>query len=145
MGSVWVCYFPSCTIFPCRQCKLSPTHLLQPSASFQISLLRVRASQTTTTTSTTRTRTRFSLSTFSLSPWFDWISMFPNSAISRFRKSRRLKSDSEICNDIRQFLDSVGLPEDHIPSTKELLLHGWSFHFPSKFGVFFTNHSLSYG
>ncbi|KAH1216799.1 Protein PTST 3, chloroplastic [Glycine max] len=99
MGSVWVCYFPSCTIFPCRQCKLSPTHLLQPSASFQISLLRVRASQTTTTTSTTRTRTR---------------------------KSRRLKSDSEICNDIRQFLDSVGLPEDHIPSTKELLLHGWN-------------------
>ncbi|KAL2587475.1 hypothetical protein AAZV13_13G113500 [Glycine max] len=52
--------------------------------------------------------------------------MFPNSAISRFRKSRRLKSDSEICNDIRQFLDSVGLPEDHIPSTKELLLHGWN-------------------
>ncbi|KAG5002996.1 hypothetical protein GLYMA_10G054600v4 [Glycine max] len=91
MDSVWVCYFPSCTIFPCRQCKLSPTHLLQSSTS--ISLLRVRASQTTR-------------------------------AITR--KSRRLKSDAEIRNDIREFLNSVGLPEDHIPSTKELLLHGWN-------------------
>lgn len=42
------------------------------------------------------------------------------------RRTRRLKSDAEICNDIREFLASVGLPDDHIPSTKELLLHGWN-------------------
>ncbi|XP_004497544.1 protein PTST homolog 3, chloroplastic isoform X2 [Cicer arietinum] len=40
------------------------------------------------------------------------------------RKSRRLKTDDEICSDIRQFLADVGLPQDHIPSTKELLHHG---------------------
>ncbi|XP_027363965.1 protein PTST homolog 3, chloroplastic isoform X3 [Abrus precatorius] len=45
---------------------------------------------------------------------------------TRTRRSRRTKSDAEICNDIREFLTSVGLPEDHIPSTKELLLHGWN-------------------
>ncbi|TKY52939.1 PTST protein [Spatholobus suberectus] len=92
MGSVWVCYFPCCTTLPCRECKLSPTHFLQPSATIS---LCARASQA----NTTRTRTR---------------------------RSRRLKSDAEICNDIREFLASVGLPEDHIPSTKELLLHGWN-------------------
>ncbi|XP_017415262.1 protein PTST homolog 3, chloroplastic isoform X2 [Vigna angularis] len=41
-------------------------------------------------------------------------------------RSRRIKSDAEICNDVREFLASVGLPDDHIPSTKELLLHGWN-------------------
>ncbi|KAL2323243.1 hypothetical protein Fmac_027622 [Flemingia macrophylla] len=94
MGSVWVCYFPSCTTLPCRhrECMLSPTHLLQPSTTLS---LRTRASQSTTA----RTRTR---------------------------RTRRVKSDAEICSDIREFLASVGLPEDHIPSTKELLLHGWN-------------------
>ncbi|CAJ1968552.1 unnamed protein product [Sphenostylis stenocarpa] len=45
---------------------------------------------------------------------------------TRIRRSRRIKSDAEICNDIREFLASVGLPDNHIPSTKELLLHGWN-------------------
>ncbi|XP_020972404.1 serine-rich adhesin for platelets isoform X1 [Arachis ipaensis] len=40
------------------------------------------------------------------------------------RRSRRLKTDAEICNDIREFLASVGLPHHHVPSTKELLSHG---------------------
>ncbi|XP_057740635.1 protein PTST homolog 3, chloroplastic isoform X2 [Arachis stenosperma] len=40
------------------------------------------------------------------------------------RRSRRLKTDAEICNDIREFLASVGLPHHHVPSTKELLRHG---------------------
>ncbi|RDY10743.1 Protein PTST, chloroplastic, partial [Mucuna pruriens] len=111
MGSVWVCYFPSCTTLPCRECKLSPTHLLLPSITIS---LRARASQITTTT--TRTRTR---------------------------KTRRIKSDAEICNDIREFLASVGLPEDHIPSTKELLLHGWSFRFSSKLCVLFVPLALN--
>ncbi|XP_058763127.1 protein PTST homolog 3, chloroplastic-like isoform X2 [Vicia villosa] len=38
------------------------------------------------------------------------------------RKSR--KTDDEICSEIRQFIAEVGLPHDHIPSTKELILHG---------------------
>ncbi|KAK7345508.1 hypothetical protein VNO77_16112 [Canavalia gladiata] len=97
MGTLWVCYFPSCTTLLCRECKLSSTHLLQPSStiSLPLSQFHVRASLN----NTTRTRTR---------------------------RVRRLKSDAEICNDIREFLASVGLPEDHIPSTKELLLHGWN-------------------
>ncbi|XP_050887738.1 protein PTST homolog 3, chloroplastic isoform X1 [Lathyrus oleraceus] len=40
------------------------------------------------------------------------------------RKNRRLKTDDEICSEIRQFIAEVGLPHDHIPSTKELILHG---------------------
>ncbi|OIW20250.1 hypothetical protein TanjilG_07409 [Lupinus angustifolius] len=47
-----------------------------------------------------------------------------NNATTRTRRSRRLKSDAEICNDIHQFLIDVGLPENHIPSTKELLNYG---------------------
>ncbi|XP_027937741.1 protein PTST homolog 3, chloroplastic isoform X1 [Vigna unguiculata] len=93
MGSVWVCYFPTCTTLPCRHCIFSPTHLLHHSTTLS---LRARASQTTT------------------------------SARTRTRRSRRIKSDAEICNDVREFLASVGLPDDHIPSTKELLLHGWN-------------------
>ncbi|WVY97429.1 hypothetical protein V8G54_029580 [Vigna mungo] len=93
MGSVWVCYFPTCTTLPCRHCIFSPTHLLHHSTTLSI---RASASQTTTNA---RTRTR---------------------------RSRRIKSDAEICNDVREFLASVGLPDDHIPSTKELLLHGWN-------------------
>ncbi|XP_068491571.1 protein PTST homolog 3, chloroplastic isoform X3 [Phaseolus vulgaris] len=94
MGSVWVCYFPTCTILPCRHCIFSPNHLLRHSTTLS---LCARPSQTTATTARTRTR-----------------------------RSRRIKTDVEICNDIREFLASVGLPEDHIPSTKELLLHGWN-------------------
>ncbi|KAL0347151.1 UNVERIFIED_CONTAM: protein PTST3, chloroplastic [Sesamum calycinum] len=41
-----------------------------------------------------------------------------------FRASRKVKSDADLCNDIREFLSSVGLPENHVPTTKELLHHG---------------------
>lgn len=33
-------------------------------------------------------------------------------------------SNVELLDEIKQFLYSVGLPEDHVPSTKELSLHG---------------------
>ncbi|KAL0338498.1 UNVERIFIED_CONTAM: protein PTST3, chloroplastic [Sesamum angustifolium] len=41
-----------------------------------------------------------------------------------FRASRKVKSEADLCNDIREFLSSVGLPENHVPTTKELLHHG---------------------
>ncbi|KAK4396397.1 protein PTST3, chloroplastic [Sesamum angolense] len=41
-----------------------------------------------------------------------------------FRASRKVKSDADLCNDIREFLSSVGLPENHVPTMKELLHHG---------------------
>ncbi|XP_062166681.1 protein PTST homolog 3, chloroplastic isoform X2 [Alnus glutinosa] len=40
------------------------------------------------------------------------------------RGSRKVKSNAELCNDIREFVTAFGLPEDHVPSLKELLLHG---------------------
>ncbi|XP_028775225.1 protein PTST homolog 3, chloroplastic [Neltuma alba] len=46
------------------------------------------------------------------------------SATKKPRRSRKLKSDAELCNEIREFVAAVGLPEDHVPSTKELLQHG---------------------
>lgn len=33
-------------------------------------------------------------------------------------------SDVDLCNSIREFVASVGLPEGHVPSTKELSEHG---------------------
>lgn len=45
-------------------------------------------------------------------------------SIRNSRASKRTKSNEELCNDIREFIRSVGLPEDHIPSTKELSQHG---------------------
>ena len=30
----------------------------------------------------------------------------------------------ELCNDIREFVAAVGLPEGHVPSIKELSQHG---------------------
>lgn len=41
-----------------------------------------------------------------------------------YSASRNVKSNVDLCNDIREFLSSVGLPEDHIPTMKELSLHG---------------------
>lgn len=35
-----------------------------------------------------------------------------------------MKSDQELCNDIREFVSAVGLPEGHLPSMKELSQHG---------------------
>ncbi|KAF8042680.1 hypothetical protein BT93_A1114 [Corymbia citriodora subsp. variegata] len=40
------------------------------------------------------------------------------------RKSRKTKSSVELCNDVKEFLASAGLPEGHVPSIKELLQHG---------------------
>lgn len=45
-------------------------------------------------------------------------------SIRNSRASRRTKSNEELCNDIREFIESVGLPKDHVPSTKDLLQHG---------------------
>ncbi|KAK9289408.1 hypothetical protein L1049_007563 [Liquidambar formosana] len=38
--------------------------------------------------------------------------------------SRKLRSDADLCNDLREFVSAVGLPEGHVPSTKELSQHG---------------------
>lgn len=35
-----------------------------------------------------------------------------------------MKSNDDLCNDIREFLSSVGLPGDHVPTMKELSQHG---------------------
>ncbi|KAK4419249.1 protein PTST3, chloroplastic [Sesamum alatum] len=40
------------------------------------------------------------------------------------RAGRKVKSDADLCNDIREFLSSVGLPENHVPTMKELSHHG---------------------
>ncbi|XP_042049957.1 protein PTST homolog 3, chloroplastic-like isoform X3 [Salvia splendens] len=40
------------------------------------------------------------------------------------RASRKPKSDEELCNDIKCFLSSVGLPQNHVPTMKELSLYG---------------------
>ncbi|XP_070006986.1 protein PTST homolog 3, chloroplastic isoform X2 [Nicotiana sylvestris] len=45
-------------------------------------------------------------------------------SIKKPSASRKVKSNVDLCNDIREFLSSVGLPEDHIPTMKELSLHG---------------------
>ncbi|OIT01369.1 PREDICTED: uncharacterized protein LOC109229651 isoform X1 [Nicotiana attenuata] len=40
------------------------------------------------------------------------------------RATRKVKSNIDLCNDIRELLSSVGLPEDHVPTMKELSQHG---------------------
>ncbi|XP_027173649.1 protein PTST homolog 3, chloroplastic-like [Coffea eugenioides] len=40
------------------------------------------------------------------------------------RGSRRVKSNEDLYNDIREFLSAVGLPHDHVPSMKQLSEHG---------------------
>ncbi|XP_026664867.2 protein PTST homolog 3, chloroplastic isoform X2 [Phoenix dactylifera] len=40
------------------------------------------------------------------------------------RASRALKSNEEICGELREFMSTMGLPEDCVPSTKELSKHG---------------------
>lgn len=117
---------------------LSPLHFLSkpPSSSLHHSL-SLRTSFSNHRHHRKNQNKVFSL-THSQSLLLHSISAFLDSLSSRFRRSRRIKTDVEICNDIREFLASVGLPEDHIPSTKELLLHGWSFRFPSKLCVLFA-------
>nr|XP_016493933.1 PREDICTED: uncharacterized protein LOC107813214 [Nicotiana tabacum] len=45
-------------------------------------------------------------------------------SIKKPSASRKVKSNVDLCNDIREFLSSVGLPEDHVPTMKELSQHG---------------------
>ncbi|KAM1800979.1 hypothetical protein ACFX11_032651 [Malus domestica] len=40
------------------------------------------------------------------------------------KTSRKVKSNAELCNELRQFLTAVGLPECHVPSLKELSQRG---------------------
>ncbi|KAK7267750.1 hypothetical protein RIF29_20429 [Crotalaria pallida] len=97
--STTLCYFPSSTTITrvlSRKLSLTHHHHLLLQPTTSLTPFHLRASLTNNTSTTTRKR-----------------------------RSRKLKSDAEICKDICQFLDSVGLPEDHIPSTKELLQHGW--------------------
>ncbi|XAR69142.1 hypothetical protein NMG60_11000624 [Bertholletia excelsa] len=46
------------------------------------------------------------------------------SSVKKPRASRKLKSDADLCKDIREFVSAVGLPEGHVPSMKELSQHG---------------------
>ncbi|KAH6802669.1 hypothetical protein C2S51_034115 [Perilla frutescens var. frutescens] len=47
------------------------------------------------------------------------------SSVKKFpRASRKSKSDEDLRNDIKYLLSSVGLPENHVPTTKELSLYG---------------------
>lgn len=40
------------------------------------------------------------------------------------RANRKVKSNEDLCKDIKEFLSMVGLPQDYVPSTKELSQHG---------------------
>nr|GMD44525.1 protein PTST homolog 3, chloroplastic isoform X1 [Ipomoea batatas] len=54
----------------------------------------------------------------------------PNSQTSIFasinkpRVRKPVKSNADLCNDIREFLSMAGLPQYHVPTTKELTQHG---------------------
>lgn len=41
-----------------------------------------------------------------------------------FRAIKKSKSDEDLRNDIKDFLSRVGLPENHLPTMKELSFHG---------------------
>ncbi|XP_015898398.3 protein PTST homolog 3, chloroplastic isoform X2 [Ziziphus jujuba] len=43
---------------------------------------------------------------------------------SSIKKSRKVKSNAELCNDIREFVAAVGLPQDYVPTMKEFTEHG---------------------
>ncbi|CAK7343184.1 unnamed protein product [Dovyalis caffra] len=45
-------------------------------------------------------------------------------SIKKPRGSRKVKNNVELCNDLREFVSTVGLPEGHVPSFKELQDHG---------------------
>lgn len=40
------------------------------------------------------------------------------------RASKKPRSDEELCYDIKALLSSVGLPENYVPTMKELVLYG---------------------
>ncbi|KAJ4969741.1 hypothetical protein NE237_002840 [Protea cynaroides] len=46
------------------------------------------------------------------------------SATKKPRVRKKVKSNAELCKDIREFISMVGLPQDHVPSMKELTQHG---------------------
>ncbi|GLT25723.1 hypothetical protein SLA2020_008330 [Shorea laevis] len=46
------------------------------------------------------------------------------SSAKKPRRSRKIKSDEELCNEVREFVSVVGLPEGHVPSMKEFSKHG---------------------
>ncbi|XP_073052568.1 protein PTST homolog 3, chloroplastic-like isoform X2 [Primulina eburnea] len=45
-------------------------------------------------------------------------------ASSSKKSSKKVKSNEDLCSEIREFLSTVGYPEDHVPSMKELAQHG---------------------
>lgn len=45
-------------------------------------------------------------------------------SIKKPRGSRKVKNNVELCNDLREFLSTFGLPEGRVPSIKELQDHG---------------------
>ncbi|KAL9239332.1 hypothetical protein vseg_013667 [Gypsophila vaccaria] len=45
-------------------------------------------------------------------------------SLNNSRPSRKSMSDEELCNGLKDFVVSFGLPEGHVPSTKELTKHG---------------------
>ncbi|XP_045829376.1 protein PTST homolog 3, chloroplastic isoform X2 [Trifolium pratense] len=98
--TMWLCYFPNCFF----------TH---PSGSIKCMFFSPTQHQTTT-----------SLPLSSPTHFHLLASQSNNTTTTTTRRSRRLKTDDEICSDIRQFLADAGLPSDHIPSTKDLLQHG---------------------
>ncbi|KAK4776098.1 hypothetical protein SAY87_024059 [Trapa incisa] len=46
------------------------------------------------------------------------------SSSGRQRAGKKVLTNVELCNEIKELLYAVGLPEDHVPSIKELSLHG---------------------
>ncbi|XP_042409013.1 protein PTST homolog 3, chloroplastic-like isoform X2 [Zingiber officinale] len=42
----------------------------------------------------------------------------------KYSKGRAAKSDEELCDELREFIESMGLPEDHLPSISELRDNG---------------------
>ncbi|KAL2487359.1 5'-AMP-activated protein kinase-related [Abeliophyllum distichum] len=45
-------------------------------------------------------------------------------SVKKPRANRKGKSNEDLCNDIREFLSMLGLPQTHVPSMKELSQHG---------------------
>ncbi|XVF76389.1 hypothetical protein PTKIN_Ptkin13bG0262600 [Pterospermum kingtungense] len=73
--------------------------------------------------------------TFSPEPqqWLSWkIREYPSRrnlqicafSVKRPKSSRKVKSNEELCNEIKEFVAAVGLPEGRVPSLKELSQHG---------------------
>ncbi|XP_031397882.1 protein PTST homolog 3, chloroplastic isoform X2 [Punica granatum] len=57
-------------------------------------------------------------------PTFSSCHRFSVCCASIRRRPRKVMSNVELRNEIKEFLSSVGFPEDHVPSIKELSLHG---------------------